>query len=83
MKTHRRVCSCKHRGCACQFLLSWTRGCMGLTRGLQESPDTILKNLCWQHSSCISQGIFVSSCYKVIFTLTEEIPPRLFCASLI
>lgn len=39
------------------------------------APDTILKNLYWQHSSCINQGIFVFSCYKVIFTLAEEIPP--------
>lgn len=31
------------------------------------TPDSIPKNLYWQHSSCINQGIFfVSSCYKVI-----------------
>lgn len=45
--------------------------------------DAILKNLYWQHSRCINQEIFVSSCYKVIFKLTEEIPPRLFNANLI
>lgn len=44
--------------------------------------DVILKNLYWQHSYCINQGIFVSSCYKVIFKLTEEIPLRLFNANL-
>lgn len=47
------------------------------------APDTTLQNLYWQHTSCINQGIFVSSCHKVIFKLTDEIPPRLFCANLI
>lgn len=56
----------------------------GLIRKLgARAPNTTLKNLNWQHSNCINQGIFVSSCYKVIFKLTEEIPPRLFCANLI
>lgn len=86
MKTQGRLCSCKHRGCVSLPVLLDQRlygTYKGVTGKLGErAPDTTLKNLYWQHSSCINQRILVLSCYKVIFKLTE-IPPRLFYANLI
>lgn len=56
---------------------------LGVTGKLgARAPDASLKNLCWQGSCSLNEGIFVSSRSKVIILkLTEEIPPRLFYAN--
>lgn len=58
---------------------------LGVTGKLgTKARDTSLKNLHWQRSRSLTKGISVPSHSKVkIFSLTEEIPLRLFHANLL